>query len=84
MDSTTSTAAPPRARVRPKVSRARPARAEQATPVRRLALRVGLFIAAVLFVASIVDGYAAGPANRLVNPFPAPPTTTTSKEVTPP
>jgi hypothetical protein len=87
MHSTTSTPAPPRARVRPKVSRTRPARAEQA-PVRRLALRVALrvalFVAAVLFVASIVDGYAAGPANRLVNPFPAPPTTTTSKEVTAP
>jgi hypothetical protein len=53
--------------------------------VRRLALRVALFVVAVLFVASIVDGYAAGPANRLVNPFPAPPTTTTTtKEVTPP
>jgi hypothetical protein len=83
MDSTTSTSAPPRARVRPKVSRARPARAEQA-PVRRLALRVALFVAAVLVVASIVDSYAAGWADRLVNPFPAPPTTTTSKEVTVP
>ena len=84
MDSTTSTSAPPRARVRPKVSRARPARAERAAPVRRLALRIALFIAAVLFIASIVDGYATGPANRLVNPFPAPPTTTTTKEVTVP
>jgi hypothetical protein len=36
----------------------------------------------VLFVASIVDGYAAGWADHLVNPVPAPPTTTTSKEVT--
>jgi hypothetical protein len=51
--------------------------------VRRLALRVGLFVAAVLFVASVVDGYAAGWADRLVNPLPAPPTTTW-KEVTPP
>ncbi len=49
--------------------------------VRRLALRVGLFLAAVLFIASIIQGYAAPWADRLVNPFPAPPTTTTSKEV---
>jgi hypothetical protein len=55
-----------------------------AAGVKRLVFRVALFIAAVLLVASIVDGYAAGPANRLVNPFPTPPTTTTWKEVTPP
>ncbi len=47
-------------------------------------LRLVLFIAAVLFVASVVQGYAAGPANRLVNPSPTPPPTATSKEVTPP
>ena len=52
--------------------------------MRRLALRAVLFVAVVLLVASIVDGYAAGWADRLVNPFPAPPTTTTSKEVIPP
>jgi hypothetical protein len=52
--------------------------------VKRVAFRAVLFLAAVLFVASIVDGYAAGWAERLVNPFPAPPTTTTSKEVTSP
>ena len=51
--------------------------------MRRLALRVALFVAAALFVASIVDGYAAGWADRLVNPLPAPPTTTW-KEVTSP
>jgi hypothetical protein len=51
--------------------------------VKRVAFRAVLFLAAVLFVASIVDGYAAGWADRLVNPFPAPPTTT-SKEVTAP
>jgi len=39
--------------------------------------------AGVLFIASIVDGYAVGWADHLVNPNPAP-TTTTSKEVTPP
>jgi hypothetical protein len=50
----------------------------------RVALRVALFVAAVLLVASIVDGYAAGWADHLVNPFPAPPTTTTWKEVPPP
>jgi hypothetical protein len=52
--------------------------------VKRLAVRAVLFVAAVLVVASVVDGYAAGWADRLVNPFPAPPTTTTSKEVTAP
>jgi hypothetical protein len=52
--------------------------------VKRLVFRVALFIAAVLLVASIVQSYAAGPANRLVNPFPTPPTTTTWKEVTVP
>jgi hypothetical protein len=51
--------------------------------VKRLVFRAAVFVAAVLLVASIVDGYAAGWAARLVNPFPAPPTTT-SKEVTPP
>jgi hypothetical protein len=50
--------------------------------VKRLVLRVALVVAAVLFIASIVQSYAAGPAHRLVNPFPAPPTTTTWKEVT--
>jgi hypothetical protein len=50
--------------------------------VKRLGFRAVLFVAAVLVVASIVDGYAAGWADRLVNPFPTPPTTTTSKEVT--
>jgi len=43
---------------------------------RRLALRVGLFLAAVLFIASVVQGYAAGPAFRLVNPQPGVTTTT--------
>jgi hypothetical protein len=52
--------------------------------MKRFVFRAVLFLAAVLFIASIVDGYATGPANRLVNPFPAPPTTTTSKEVTVP
>jgi hypothetical protein len=52
--------------------------------VKRLLVRAVLFVVAVLLVASIVDGYAAGWADRLVNPFPAPPSTTTSKEVTPP
>jgi len=52
--------------------------------VRRIALRVGLFVVAVLLVASVVDGYAAGWADRLVDPFPTPPTTTTWKEVTAP
>jgi hypothetical protein len=52
--------------------------------VKRFALRAVLFVAAVLLVASIVDGDAAGWADRLVNPFPTPPTTPTSKEVTPP
>jgi hypothetical protein len=52
--------------------------------VKRLVFRVALFIAAVGFIASIVQSYAAGPANRLVNPFPTPPTTTTWKEVTVP
>ena len=52
--------------------------------MKRLAFRAVLFVAAVLVVASIVDGYAAGWADRLVNPFPTPPTTTTSKEVTSP
>jgi hypothetical protein len=65
-----------------------PGPAQRAAPVRRLVLRVvlrvALFVAAVLFVASVVDGYAAGWADRLVNPFPAPPTTTTSKEVSSP
>jgi hypothetical protein len=60
-----------------------PGPAERATPVKCLALRVGLFVAAVLFIASIVDGYAAGWADHLVNPNPAP-TTTTWKEVTVP
>jgi hypothetical protein len=41
--------------------------------VKRLGFRAVLFVVAVLFVASIVDGYAAGWADRLVNPFPAPP-----------
>ncbi len=50
----------------------------------RVALRVGLFLAAVLFIASIVQGYAAPWADRLVNPFPDSPATTTSKEVTAP
>ncbi len=50
---------------------------------RRIALGV-LWAAAVLLVASVVQGYAAPWANRLVNPFPDPPTTATSKEVTPP
>jgi hypothetical protein len=50
--------------------------------VKRLVLRVALFLAAVLLVASIVQSYAAVPAHRLVNPFPAPPTTTPWKEVT--
>jgi hypothetical protein len=52
--------------------------------VKRLGFRAVLFVAVVLLVASIVDGYAAGWADRLVNPFPAPPTTTTWKEVTSP
>ncbi len=51
--------------------------------MKRLGFRAVLFVVAVLLVASIVDGYAAGWADRLVNPFPAPPTTTW-KEVTPP
>jgi hypothetical protein len=50
--------------------------------VKRLGFRAALFVAAVLFVASVVDGYAASWADRLVNPLPAPLTTTTSKEVT--
>ncbi len=49
--------------------------------MRRFAVRAALFLAAVLLVASVVSSYAAGPAFRLVNPDPAP-TTTTSKEVT--
>ena len=48
--------------------------------MKRVAFRAVLFLAAVLFVASIVDGYAAGPAFRLVNPKPLV-TTTTAKEV---
>ncbi len=52
--------------------------------MKRLGFRAVLFVVAVLLVASIVDGYAAGWADRLVNPFPTPPTTPTSKEVTPP
>jgi hypothetical protein len=50
--------------------------------VTRFVFRAVLFVAAVLVVASIVDGYSAGWADRLVNPNPAP--TATSKEVTPP
>jgi hypothetical protein len=49
-----------------------------------LAFRAAVFLATVLLVASIVDGYAAGWADRLVNPSPAPPITTTWKEVTVP
>ncbi len=49
--------------------------------MRRFAVRTALFLAAVLLVASVVQSYAAGPAFRLVNPNPSPPTTTTSKEV---
>src|SRR6266511_354120 len=52
--------------------------------VRRLVFRAALFVVAVLLVASVVDGYAAGWADRLVDPFPTPPTTTTWKEVTAP
>ncbi len=52
--------------------------------MKRLGFRAVLFVVAFLLVASIVDGYAAGWADRLVNPFPTPPTTPTSKEVTPP
>lgn len=53
--------------------------------MKRLLWSLGLFVAAVLLVASIVASYASPWAEHLVNPSPAaPPTTTTSKEVTAP